>query len=66
MAVPDVPSPDALIARKTDTQPAVVLRTVCAWHTSPLEFAELHRQFPGQISHGLCAECRRRLEEVVA
>ena len=59
------PSPAELLARLTDTAPVVVLRTVCAWHTSPLELAALNRQYPGQISHGLCPECRTRLEQEV-
>jgi hypothetical protein len=64
--VPAVPSPADLLARLTDTAPAAILRTVCAWHTSPLELVALSRQYPGQLSHGICAACLARMEQEIA
>jgi hypothetical protein len=52
------------IARLTDTQP--VLQVVCAWHTSKPELDTLNRQFPGQISHGICASCAALMMQPVS
>jgi hypothetical protein len=54
-----VPSLDALIARTTDAQP--ILFHVCAWHVPPAELDAMNRQYPGQVSHGLCPVCAARL-----
>jgi hypothetical protein len=33
---------------------------ICAWHTSVPELVALQRQFPGQVTHALCAPCAVR------
>ena len=46
--------------------PLPILHRPCAWHESPMELARLNREFPGQVSHGLCNNCRVKLEAEAA
>jgi hypothetical protein len=53
---------EALIARKTDTQPAAPLRVICAWHPG------FDRTDPANAgaSHTICPSCLARLEQELA
>lgn len=43
-----------------------ILFTVCAWHTPKAELDALSKQYPGQISHGLCPACALLMERETA
>jgi hypothetical protein len=46
--------------------PAVPLIRVCAWHTPQPELDALNRQFPGRVTHGMCAACKTQFEQEIA
>lgn len=58
MALPVSPSPEALLARLTDTAPVPPpLLRVCAWHESPATLVALSQQHPAGVTHGICDRC---------
>jgi len=52
-----IPTPEALIARKTDSEPVPVPVMVCAW------CPDFDRTTATHASHGICPSCRVRLEQ---
>jgi hypothetical protein len=49
----------------TNKPVALPLIRVCAWHTPKPELDRLNRVHPGQITHGMCANCEARMFQEV-
>lgn len=38
------------------------IASACSWCCSRVQLAQLDRDHPGKVSHGLCADCAKRME----